>query len=130
MFVDTNWADVADKLVDKVSGATAQIAEKLGSAAPQVWRAALLQTRLYGIENFIYAGLAAVLFRFFVAAGKHFWKATDENADNMIGVILVVGLGCAISLIASLVAFSSALNYTINPAYWTVVDMLSKLRRQ
>ncbi len=120
-------ADVADKALDMVGNAVAQISTTVQNVAPQIWRVMVKQQYANAIGDLVWpTGLVLVAFIFRKTVVKKFSEGEGNNEDKQtlqfISLIVLVG--------GSLMFFynlQSSIKILINPEYYAVRDLLQIL---
>ena len=119
-------ADVADKALDLVSNAVAQISATIQNVAPEIWRIMIRQQYANAVGYVMFPlGLLAVFYVFRDQLAKRWQPTTDDGRGvktafvETIPIIIMVlsGIGFAWGL-------TRALQIFINPEYYAVRDLI------
>lgn len=126
--MDQNMSDVAKQALDLAKSGIGELYAKAQQIAPEVWKMAYRQTILDGIEYTI----GAILFTsvFGVISHWFFKQAIDYKSDGTFddgkAGLYFVGFIFLAAAVGSLLGFgTTAINYLVNPSYWTLARLFA-----
>jgi hypothetical protein len=94
---------------------------------PEIWQVTLRQTIINGIDLVVGAVFLIALGVWMVKLTARYWPAMKKDSESPPGPIF--------SIIAALILFGGAFtclinaaDFLFNPVYWTILDLVDKLR--
>jgi hypothetical protein len=111
--------DALNQAVDMVRKAGEATFGALKDVAPAVWNKAMYQTKIDGVELLIGASICLALMIVVIVA------AVRMRGDGKVELGVLGGGACLVGFILCLV---NGMDLYLNPAYWTALHLISKLR--
>ena len=123
MFVDDNTKKIADEVISLTKAGVVDVWQKVQQAAPELWKMAVRQKYLDGVECAALAG-GALVFTLMLS----YWavKLAKEDPDSE-GVIILGGAAVGGAFVLAL-ATVTAIDLIGNPSWWALKDILDLVR--
>ena len=96
---NVDWADVANKLIDRADNVAAQLSQSIKDIAPEIWRIAMRQVYVEAITDFFITIIVGILLSWVLI----WFKKRYEDDDEDLFAIRGLGFGGFILLIDLLV---------------------------
>ena len=127
MFIDDNAKEIVNKVLDIAKAGIIEVYQEVQKVAPELWKLVVRQVMIDGIECFICAFFALMMFAYGILAIKY--AASDESygdSDEFFGVTGTIAF--LLSLVLIPVFLINGLDYFLNPSYWALKDILSMVK--
>lgn len=128
LLTSTNWAEIADKLLDMGTSAYISLAETVKSLAPKMWEMVQRQVYTEAISDviiiLIFCGLAIITWqKFSVFYAKN--KNDSHYEDTLVSWMVANSVLSLLTFIFFIIRINLLIKILINPDYYTIQKIMA-----
>ena len=117
---DVNWADVADKMIDKTDMVVTKLSASIEEIAPKAWEIAHKQVLASAISDMALFVILSIITIFLTLHFKSLGDKAGCDDTPYYFIASFVGTIALVVIIAAIVCISDGIKMLINPDYYAI----------
>jgi hypothetical protein len=122
--MDKNFADVADKAVDKLAGGADAVAKAIAKVAPHAWEAAVRGALAEGISNLVVGSVVLGLTLYAIHRATKYIRTHKDDFDIVFPLMMFGGIALVAGLMFGIHNVQDGIQKVVAPEYHAALKIL------